>query len=147
MKRTQMKRTARPRRVSVLSVMRRKPQAIETSSAAFHAAAARQIVCAVCGRGDAFHAHHVVAKGWLRQHARPLNDPRNALRLCMRCHMQHEFGGPGKVEIPLVKLPDHAICYAYGLMGIGASVYLERHYIGPDARIFTHNDEACPICQ
>src|ERR1700757_1303065 len=105
------------------------------------------MICAVCGKGGAFHAHHVVDKGWLKARGMPENDTRNALRLCVRCHMQHEWAGPGKVDIPLAKLQDQNICYAFEAMGDGAAVYLERHYTGLDDRLRRHLDHECELCQ
>lgn len=142
-----MKRTAGLKPViNALRARAAKPPAPDPT--AFHEAARAQIVCAVCSRGGPFHAHHVVDKNWLKRHHRkPLNDPRNALRLCIRCHTQHEFGGPGKVDVPKRRLTAGNVCYAYEVMGLAASVYLERHYTGLDYRVALHEDEACPRCQ
>jgi hypothetical protein len=103
----------------------------------FHAAARYQRVCAVesCGSGGAFHAHHVVERQRLKRLGLEEMDPRNALRLCLRCHMQHEFAGPGKVDIALSELTDENIEYAFEVLGLVAAVYLESHYTGTDRRV------------
>jgi hypothetical protein len=74
---------------------------------AFKMAAAGQVVCAVCGRGGNFDAHHVIEQQELKDRGLWLWDPRNALRLCARpdmgCHQQHTFKG-GDARVPLAKL-------------------------------------------
>jgi hypothetical protein len=60
--------------------------------------------------------------------------------------MQHEWAGPGKVDIELRQLKDANICYAFEVMGPAAAVYLERHYTGFDDRLALHLERACE-CQ
>lgn len=110
----------------------------------FHRAAALQRVCAVCGkakgrpdyRGRTWHAHHVVAREWLKRNHKLQWTPANALRLCTDCHMGHETGGPGKVEIELSMLTDDNIAYVEEIMGAGPAYdYLKRYYTGFDVRV------------
>lgn len=108
------------------------------SQRAFREAARAQRLCAVCGRGGAFHAHHIVDRSLLRREGQDEFDPRNALRLCPSCHFNHEFGGPGKVDVALAALSDEAIAFAFEALGAAASVFLERHYVGHDPRIGVH---------
>ena len=117
------------------------------NAASFHAEATAQLICAVCGRGGAFHAHHVVSKAELKHRRAPLNDPRNALRLCVRCHMQHEWAGPGKVDVALSQLTDDNFCFAFEVMGAAAMVYLERFYVGADLRLAAHVEGRCDLCR
>lgn len=119
-----------------------------SNAASFRAEARWQRVCAICGAGGAFQAHHVVPKHVLRRLGLPLYDPRNALRLCTQCHMLFEWGGPGKVPIPVLRLTDQNICYVWETLGV-AVVRLERKYgnFNHDPRWVRHQMEECPLCQ
>jgi len=101
----------------------------------FYRAAMVQRVCAVCGRangrpdyrGRTSHAHHVIARQWLKRNHKMQWTPANALRLCTDCHMGHEFGN---VEIELTRLTDKNIEFAIVIMAEAAPGYLRRHYTG-----------------
>lgn len=111
----------------------------------FHAEARYQGLCAVCGKGGAFHAHHVVDKNKLRKwglSGNALYDTRNALRLCQemgsverRCHFQHENC---MRRVKTTELTDDNIRYAFEILGAHAADYLRREYddvADPDGRI------------
>lgn len=121
-----------------------------SSPGAFREEARYQRCCQIksCGSTGAWQPHHVLDKQWLKREKLPQNDPRNAMRLCTRCHMQHEWAGPGKVDIALTDLPEDAICYVFETMGDGpASVYLMRHYTGSDPRVDAHINGECVPCR
>lgn len=118
----------------------------------FHAEAMYQLVCAVCGRGGAFHAHHVVPKGELRKRHLPLNDTRNALRLCAgldgnNCHMQFEWAGPGKVLVLQKHLRQSHFCYIWSVMRMAGVNLLERKYGGADDPRWAKHMEGDCACQ
>lgn len=118
----------------------------------FHLEARYQRVCAVCGKGGRFHAHHVVDKQWLRVNRLPLYDTRNALRLCdhgKRCHMNFEEGGVAKVQVLVRHLKDQNLCYLWQVMGHGGTVWLDRYYGGDggDDRWWRHTRGECELCQ
>jgi hypothetical protein len=120
-----------------------------SNPASFHAEARWQRVCAVDGTGgEPWAAHHVVPKQLLRRLKLPLYDPRNALRLCEHCHMQFEWGGPGKVLIAVRHLTDQNICYCWETLG-DAVVRLERKYtpFHQDPRWVMHRMGECGLCQ
>lgn len=106
-----------------------------------------QMVCAVCGKPGEFQAHHVVDKQTLRNRCGITGDraydTRNALRLCAgvdgnRCHMQFEYGGPGKVVIATHMLTDENIVYAFETLEGWAADFLRAEYddvLDPDPRI------------
>lgn len=117
--------------------------------ASFRAAARWQQVCAVCGSGGPFHAHHVVPEQRLRHLKEPLHDPRNALRLCTNnCHMQFEWAGPGKVCVEWRHFTDENICYIWETLGVTA-VQLERKYGAAEGepRWEKHLRGECELCQ
>lgn len=120
-----------------------------SNPASFRAEARWQRVCAVCGRGAGpWHAHHVVAKHILRRLYLPLNDTRNALRLCERCHMNFEWGGVGKPKISARDLTDDNICYVWEVLGVTV-VQIEDKYepFDLDPRWLRHRLGECSICQ
>lgn len=100
------------------------------------------MVCARCGKPGPFHAHHVVDQGTLRSWGIPKkdrHDTRNAMRLCEgldtdHCHMHFEKKKAG-FEIPLAKLSDDQIDYAFEVGGIRAYNFLHREYTGTDPRV------------
>lgn len=103
-----------------------------------------QRVCAKCGAGGAFHAHHVVDKAILRNRCglrgNALYDTRNALRLCegldgKRCHLNFENRG---VRLSTRRLTDDNIEYAFEVLGAYAYDYLRQEYddvTDPDPRL------------
>ena len=121
-----------------------------SSPLAFRLEARYQRVCAVCGRGgDPWHAHHVVSHQLLVRLGLPPDDTRNALRLCDRCHMDFEWGGPGKVAITVFHLTDQNICFVWETLGPTVSM-IERKYhgsFGLDPRWQAHRMGECELCQ
>lgn len=95
-----------------------------------------QMVCALCGKPGDFHAHHVVAKNYLRRSygltGDALYDTRNALRMHRLCHFQFEHA---MLELPMTKLLDPNIEYAFEILGAHAFDYLQRQYTGDDPRV------------
>jgi hypothetical protein len=102
----------------------------------FRLEARSQIVCAVCGKSQPFHAHHVVDQQTLKNRCglsgNALYDTRNALRLCQalgdpdcRCHFQHEHS---RRKVKTVELTDDNIEYAFEKLGAYAADYLRRDY-------------------
>lgn len=90
-----------------------------------------------CHQAGAFHAHHVVAKGILRdRHHIPqsrLYDTRLAMRLCpISCHFQFENR---MIEIPLTALQPMHFEVAFEFMGMAAFDYLRGRYSGDDPRL------------
>jgi hypothetical protein len=110
--------------------------------------ARHQRVCAACGSADEFHAHHVVSQQILRRLRLPQYDIRNALRLCVACHMAFEWAGPGKVTVPITRWVDQNVCYTFEVLGVTA-VQIEDKYgkLGVDERWRRHFDRTCPLCQ
>lgn len=103
----------------------------------FKEAARYQRVCAVCGSGKSWDAHHVVAKSKLKREGLFWWDTRNALRLCDEfsdndCHGKHTAG---EKKVPLSALTDDNISYAFEVLGPRAVDYLRRTYSGEDARL------------
>ena len=121
---------------------------IASSPASFWLQARSQRVCAACGSAAHFHPHPVVPQQRLRRLRQPLWDTRNALRLCVRCHMQFEWGGPRKVEVPITVWTDDNVCYTFETLGETA-VVLEDKYgkLDIDPRWTRHFEDACPLCQ
>src|SRR5947209_5895427 len=110
-----------------------------SSPHAFCQEARFQRVCAACNSTADFHAHHVVPQWLLRRLRLPRHDTRNALRLCVRCHMQFEWAGPGKVAVPITKWVSQNVCYTFEVLGVTA-VQLEDKYgkLGIDERWRRH---------
>jgi hypothetical protein len=115
-----------------------------SNAASFRAEARFQRVCALCGRPNPFHAHHVVEKFILRRMGVPLYDTRCALRLCappLHCHLTFEAR---MLAVPLVALTDDNIAYTYEILDsprareVGAKPayeYLTSRYAGSDPRV------------
>lgn len=121
---------------------------VVSNPASFHAEARYQRVCAVCGRGGAYHAHHVIDKQELRKRRLPLYDTRGALRLCVHCHMQFEWAGPGKILVLQKHLKDVHFCYVWEVMNAAGTNMLERQYGGADdPRWQQHVEGLCLECQ
>lgn len=110
----------------------------------FRLEAAYQRVCALCGKAKPFHAHHVVHQKLIGRMGLPEYDTRNALRLCApprHCHLTFEAR---MLVLPLVKLTDDNIEYAYEVLdtdlarSVGAQPaydYLVGRYSGEDPRV------------
>lgn len=123
-------------------------QPIDNDPHAFWQEARYQRLCAVCGHGGSFHAHHVYPRDKLKRMGAPEWDTRNALRLCELCHMQFEWAGAGKVEIVTSQLKQQNLCYLWELLNVGAYVFLDREYGGSDDPRFTcHASGLCLDCQ
>lgn len=79
--------------------------------------------------------HHVI----YRQHVERLKgdpwDPRNALGVCFHDHGTHH---KQIKKLPLSCLHDRNLDFAYELMGLAATSYLERHYAGTDERLMSY---------
>lgn len=106
----------------------------------FRAEARFQRVCAYCGKGGPFHAHHVVDRSELEKRGVKGNaryDTRNALRLCNdlrrgiegRCHLQFENR---RIEIKASMLKDCNIEYAFEVLDAYAYDYLRQEYANVD---------------
>jgi hypothetical protein len=92
----------------------------------FREAARKQRCCVMCGRGRSdWHPHHVVYKQHLRTQGKPLYDARNSMRLCINCHAAHH--DRSKV-VPLSKLTDEHLAYAFEVLGAAAHYYLSQRY-------------------
>lgn len=124
-----------------------------SNPASFHAEARYQGVCAVCERPGPFEAHHVVPRRLLKRLGLPLHDTRGALRLCNPpgmggCHMQYEWGGVNKIEVPITRWKQQNVCYVFETLGVTA-VQLEGKS-GPldiDPRWTAHLEGGCEHCQ
>jgi hypothetical protein len=92
----------------------------------FRGAARDQRCCRMCGRarGD-FEAHHVIYEQHLRKLGQPLFCTLNALRLCHDCHRAHH---QRRQIVPIAKLTDLNIDYAFHVLGLQACDYLGRYY-------------------
>ena len=87
--------------------------------------------CGVCGRRGRLLRHHVVYEQHVRNEGGDPWDLRNALdvgRYC-DCHDKHHRSGPGRVPIPLRKIPTEAYAFARELLGEDrADDYFGRYY-------------------
>jgi hypothetical protein len=70
--------------------------------------------------------HHVIYEQELARRGLPLFDPRNVLRLCRDCHMNHHAG---IAPIPLTALTQANLAYAFDVLGEFARDYLYRRYL------------------
>lgn len=100
------------------------------SRRAHRQAARAQRVCAVTGRGGAFHAHHPVREQDVEQ--LDPHDPRNALRILPAVHWEHHWGN---TRIPLAALTDDNLSFAFQEFGPYAHDYLRSRYAGDDPRV------------
>lgn len=109
------------------------------SAGEFHDAARKQIVCAECGRGGSYDAHHVIEKQELADRGLPLYDKRGALRLCDvvpgGCHQRHTYPNSDTSRVRLCKLKQVNIDYAFEVLGAFAYDYLKRRYRDEDPRV------------
>lgn len=105
-----------------------------------------QRICAECGEAGPFDAHHVVARARLKRMGlvHLLYDPRNALRLCDRCHEKYTNR---VLIIATAKLTDANICFLWDTLGVAGQNYLDRHYTGVDRRYTLHTERGCKTCQ
>lgn len=101
----------------------------------FRAEARAQFECAVCGSTGSWDPHHVVQRQHLRRLGLPEWDTRNALRLCQDCHTAHTSHYR---KVPLVKILDENVAYAYEALGTAAFDYFARRYSGADPRVTVH---------
>jgi 5-methylcytosine-specific restriction endonuclease McrA len=121
-----------------------------SSPSSFYAEAQFQRTCAVCGAAGAFDAHHVVSKQRIKRLSPPttlqqlLYDPRNALRLCERCHSRYT-NRVMKINTKLLK--DQNICFIWEVLGPAGRNLLERDYTGTERRYTLHEENGCPLCQ
>lgn len=101
-------------------------QASITTKTSFHDEARWQAVCAVCHKGGAFHAHHVILEQHLVKLGWPRYDTRNARRICTAtCHHRHHH----RIRrIRIVELTDENLVYAFMVFGIATGDYLARYY-------------------
>lgn len=77
--------------------------------------------------------HHVVYEQKVRRVGGDPYDGRNALLVCISCHMSHHRRG--RRVIPLVALRDENYEFAVELLGAAAFDYLRRRYVGEDPRL------------
>lgn len=105
-----------------------------------------QRACAACGGTGPFDAHHVVARARLKRMGltHRLWDPRNALRLCDRCHERYTNR---VLVIETASLTDDNICFLWEVLKEAGQNYLERHYTGIDRRYSLHGERRCKACQ
>lgn len=88
----------------------------------------------MCGTAKGgWHPHHVTYAQHLKDRGKPKYDARNAMRLCVECHASHHNRS---IVIPLAKLTDEHISYAFEMLGMYAHSYLARLYaVGDDTRL------------
>lgn len=121
--------------------------AVISNPASFRLEAEFQRVCAVCEKPGPWQPHHVIPKQWLDKHGFPLWNTRNALRLCVRCHMQYEHSGR-QVVVPEAKLTDLNVCYVFETMGPAGMDFLVRRYGAVGHRFAAHlAGDGCWACR
>jgi hypothetical protein len=99
----------------------------------FRQEAQKQRCCQMCGNAQSgWHPHHVIYAQHLKLEGHPVYDTRNAMRLCVECHASHHNRS---IVIPLFKLRDMHIEYAFLKMGAKAHYYLSQRYEGQDERL------------
>lgn len=105
-----------------------------------------QRLCAACDSAGDFDAHHVVARSRLKRMGltHKLYDPRNALRLCDRCHERYTNR---VLVIETRQLTDDNICFLWETLNVAGQNYLERHYTGVERRYTVHEEGHCSRCQ
>lgn len=95
-----------------------------------------QGVCAVCGKGGPFEAHHVLERQELSRRGLPEFDTRGALRLCKEavgnCHSRHTTATR---RVKFSELTEENISYAFEALGPFAIDYLTRRYEVDDGRV------------
>lgn len=105
-------------------------EAKRTGPADFRLEARYQRCCVVpdCAAIGPHHAHHGVYVQVLRRagiRGNDLYDPRNAVRLCMRCHERHHTRTR---VLRTTWLPTPVIVYAFEILQLQAGDYLRRTY-------------------
>ncbi len=88
----------------------------------------RVFCCLACGDllDGGWHAHHVVTQQHVRRADGDVWDPRNAMRLCTRCHGAHHSR---QRPIPYSAVPPDAWDFATELLGQdGAEAFFARYY-------------------
>ena len=89
--------------------------------------------CVICG-SKLVVGHHTVYEQEVRRRDESRRwDVTNRTPLCGAHHMRHHDGSAWTV--PLAKLPDDAIAFAFDLMGAFAGHYLHAKYSGEDPRV------------
>lgn len=126
MKRTAMKRRAPKKKLG------RATEADLMARDLFKREARYQRCCQNCPKTGEWEAHHVVYEQHLRGVGEPIWDTRNAMRLCPDCHRRHHNRSS---VIPLAKLHDGHIAYAFAKLGLRAYSYLKDRYAGEDPRL------------
>jgi hypothetical protein len=81
------------------------------------------------GTARRLHEHHVVYQQHVVREGGDVADPRNALRLCERCHSRHHRRG---AVLPLAALRKENIAYALELLDERTLDYFQRYYVVPD---------------
>jgi hypothetical protein len=123
MKRTPLKRTP---------MKRKAPPRIPSEKLARAAwKASHNGPCGVCGRRQPLLRHHVIYEQHVRKAGGDPWNLRNALDvgLLCDCHRKHHASGPGRVPIPLGKIPTAAVEFAADLFGKArARLYFDRYY-------------------
>lgn len=78
-------------------------------------------------------AHHIVYEQHLRDVGAPIWDNRNSMRLCDDCHRRHHNRSQ---VVPLSKLSNRNVEYAFEALGLRAYDYLGQKYeVGEDQRL------------
>jgi hypothetical protein len=99
----------------------------------FHDEAKSQRCCQMCGTTRwPWHAHHVVYEQHLKKAGAAIWCNSNSMRLCEDCHRRHHNRSQ---VIPLAKLHDQHITYAFDVLGLAADFYLKQRYAGEDERV------------
>ena len=91
-------------------------------------------VCEACRLRTAVDPHHVILEQELvRRGLDPDADLRCGMALCRDCHDAHHAGGAG--QIPIRRLRDETLDFAFEVLGPYAYDYLRRRYGGDDPRL------------
>lgn len=103
----------------------------------FHFEAQTQRICrgTGCRKRWPWHPHHVIYRQELERlglSVALLWDPRNCLRLCPDCHMNHHNRSK---PVKLTALRDANYAFAFEVMGALAVDYLRQKYDGEDPRL------------
>lgn len=95
--------------------------------------------CRRCGKvpnrrkGERLFMHHVVYEQHVRREDHALiDDPRNALALCKRCHDLHHTSGPGQIKLSVLHLRFENLAFARMLLGSAWTNYFARYYVDSD---------------
>lgn len=113
------------------------PAPMDPDKQPFYEEARKQRICrqAGCRRNWPWHPHHVVYRQEIEKlgvtDISVLWDPRNCLRLCPDCHMNHH----GLHHVKLTCLRDANYEFAFEVLGERAGSYLRDKYDGDDPRL------------